>query len=108
MSRETTVKGNTERFSDEFSALIRPHLDVMRRVALKLTRDPSDAEDLLQDVLLTLYKNREKLEQIKILKPWLLRVIRNLFVEQRGGAALVLLIAAISLMASAADAEDSD
>ena len=108
MSVDTTVQGSTECFSDEFDSLIRPHLEVLRRVALKLTRDPSDADDLVQDVLLKVYQNREKLDRIKILKPWLVRVMRNLFIDQVRHAALEPVVVSISQIGCAADSENAD
>ena len=35
-----------------FEAEVLPHLDAMYRTALRLTRNPSDADDLVQDLSL--------------------------------------------------------
>lgn len=55
----------------------------MYRLALHFTKSAPDAEDLVQDVLVSLYERREKLSQIADLQPWLARVIYNRFVDHR-------------------------
>ncbi|MBI2384368.1 MAG: RNA polymerase sigma factor [Gammaproteobacteria bacterium] len=67
--------------------LVRPLLPLLRRVALRLTRRHADAEDLLQDVLLKLCANQERVRQVQALKPWLVRVLYYQFVDQRRRAA---------------------
>jgi len=39
-----------------FDTFVVPHLDVMYRVALSLTKSPADAEDLVQDALIRAYR----------------------------------------------------
>ena len=55
----------------------------MYRLALRFTKSVPDAEDLMQDVLISLYERREKLTEIVDLQTWLARVIHNRFVDQR-------------------------
>lgn len=68
---------------DPFSALLRPHLDRLYRLAFRLTGTRSDAEDLLQDVLTRLYTRRDELSSIENLTPWLGRVLYNRFVDDQ-------------------------
>lgn len=65
-----------------FTALLQPHLDSLRRISLRLTRNPNDSQDLLQDVLLKLYVHRYRLPYVRELKPWLIRVLYHQFVDQ--------------------------
>jgi RNA polymerase sigma-70 factor (ECF subfamily) len=67
----------------EFERLMRPHFDRMYRLACRFTRSVPDAEDLLQDVLVSLFERREPLAEIADLKTWLARVIHNRFIDQR-------------------------
>jgi RNA polymerase sigma-70 factor (ECF subfamily) len=67
--------------SGGFAALLRPHLERLYRLAFRLTGTQSDAEDLLQNVLLKLYERRDELSSISDLAPWLGRVLYNRFVD---------------------------
>ena len=66
-----------------FERLLRPHFARLYRLALHFTKSVPDAEDLLQDVLVSLYERREKLAGIADLRSWLARVVHNRFVDQR-------------------------
>ena len=78
--------GAAEAQPAEFEQLLRPHFARMYRVALHFTRSVPDAEDLLQDVLISLYERRDKLVEIDDLESWLARVIHNRFVDHRRSA----------------------
>lgn len=64
-----------------FEALLRPHIGEMFRVAARLTGSATEAEDLVQSVLLRLYGRPEPLAAIRDLRPWLLRTVYNEFVD---------------------------
>jgi RNA polymerase sigma factor (sigma-70 family) len=64
-----------------FEALIKPHLHGLYRLAYRLTGSVADAEDLLQEVLLRLYR-RGGLHEIESLQVWLKRVLYNQFVDE--------------------------
>jgi RNA polymerase sigma factor (sigma-70 family) len=66
---------------DSFSKQIEPHFDRLFRLAYRLTGSRSDAEDLLQDVMIQLYEQREALAAVTDLSPWLSRVLYNRFVD---------------------------
>jgi RNA polymerase sigma factor (sigma-70 family) len=65
----------------DFDALLGPHLGRLYRLAQRLTGSVADAEDLLQEVLLKLYERRRELSSIKVLAPWLCRVLYNQFLD---------------------------
>ena len=71
-----------DRSRDNFAELLRPYLDRLYRLAFRLTGANSDAEDLLQDVLIKLYQRRDELSSITDLEPWLCRVLYNQFVDE--------------------------
>lgn len=50
--------------------------DVMK-TALYLTRNPSDAEDVAQEVYVRLFRNLDRLSDLAGLRPWLYRVTVN-------------------------------
>jgi RNA polymerase sigma-70 factor (ECF subfamily) len=68
--------------SEQFEALLRPHLDRLYRLAYRLTGAGADAEDLVQDVLVKVYGRRDELTSLDALGPWLGRVLYNRFVDQ--------------------------
>jgi len=75
----------TRSFSDDtsrraqFEAELLPHLDAVYRTALRLTRAPSDAEDLVQDTVLKAYRFFDRFEAGTNARAWLLKIMTNLF-----------------------------
>lgn len=63
-----------------------PILDLLaplRRYAFALTRDRSEADDLVQDALLRGYEQRRQLGTGKAPGPWLRAILRNRFLDRR-------------------------
>jgi RNA polymerase sigma-70 factor, ECF subfamily len=58
------------------------HIDSLYATALRLTRSPSDAEDLVQDTLLKAYRFYDKFEAGTNLKAWLLKIETNTFINR--------------------------
>jgi RNA polymerase sigma-70 factor (ECF subfamily) len=58
-----------------FAAFIRPHLDRLYRLAYRLTGHREDAQDLVQDVLLKLHSQMERLSEVEAVGTWLGRVM---------------------------------
>lgn len=59
-----------------FTRLVLPEVDVMWRVAMSLTRNRADAEDLVQESLLRAYKAIEGFDG-RYPRAWLLTILRN-------------------------------
>lgn len=53
----------------------------MFRVALRLTRDRQDAEDLVSEATLLAWQNFAKIESHNKFKPWILRILTNKFIS---------------------------
>ena len=58
-----------------------PHLDALYRVGLRLTGDPSQAEDLVQDTMLKAYRAWRQYRPGTNAKGWLLTILRNTFIN---------------------------
>jgi len=58
-----------------------PHLDALYRVALRLTGDQSQAEDLVQDTMLKAYRAWRQYQPGTNAKGWLLTILRNTFIN---------------------------
>jgi len=65
-----------------FEVEARPQLDVLYSMALRLTRSPVDAEDLVQDTLVRAYRFYYRFEAGTNFKAWLLRIQMNTFVNR--------------------------
>lgn len=61
----------------QFEALLAPVLDQAYRYALSLTRNPVDAEDLVQDAALHALRGFRTFEPGSAFKPWFFRVLTN-------------------------------
>ena len=64
-----------------FDAEALPHLDALYRVALRLTGDPTQAEDLVQDTMLKAYRSWRQYRPGTNAKGWLLTILRNTFIN---------------------------
>ena len=58
------------------------HLDTLYNVALRLTGNPADAEDLVQETVLKAYRAWEKYERGTNCRAWLVTILRNTFINQ--------------------------
>lgn len=62
------------------------HLDTLYRTALRLTRDPAKAEDLVQDTYVRALRYQHSYRRGTNMKAWLFAIMRNLFWDRfRGG-----------------------
>src|SRR5687768_8666028 len=64
-----------------FEILIEPHLDALFRAAYRLARNRADAEDLVQETCVRAYERIAEPRDPQLIKPWLLRVMHNLFID---------------------------
>jgi len=64
-----------------FERDVLPHLDLMYRVALRLTGDAANAEDLVQDSVLKAFRAWGSFRQGTNARGWLLTIVRNTFIN---------------------------
>ncbi len=76
----TNAPPDLKRESFEREALA--HLDVLYRVALRLTANPSDADDLVQETMLKAYRAWDQYEKGTNAKAWLLTILRHAFINE--------------------------
>src|SRR6056297_1029174 len=66
---------------EDFEKEIIPHLDAMYNFALRLTSDPSDAEDLVQDTIVKAFRFFSSYEKGTNAKAWLFRILKNSYIN---------------------------
>ncbi len=66
----------------EFEDVALPHIDALFNLALKLTRNPKDAEDLVQETFLRAYRFFDSYKPGTHIKAWLFRILRNTFINR--------------------------
>jgi len=72
---------------EEFERAVLLHSANLLAVATRLSRNRSDAEDLVQDTLVKALRARQQYEAGTNLKAWLLKILKNTFINRyrRGG-----------------------
>jgi RNA polymerase sigma-70 factor (ECF subfamily) len=63
----------------DFDREAMPHLGALHGAALRLTRNPGDAEDLVQDAMLRAYRFFDSFEPGTNCKAWLFKILTNTF-----------------------------
>lgn len=72
---------------DTFEAEALGHLDALYGVACRMTKNPADAEDLVQDTMIKAMRARHQFQPGTNLKAWLFKILTNTFINRfrRGG-----------------------
>jgi RNA polymerase sigma-70 factor (ECF subfamily) len=66
----------------EFADQAMEHMPSLYTAALRMTRNPADAEDLVQETYLRAYRGFGGFEQGTNLKAWLYRILTNTFINR--------------------------
>ncbi len=75
--RANLTAGDKERFTEGTL----PLLDSLYASALRMTRNPADAEDLVQETMLRAYRSFDRFEPGTNLKAWLFRIMTNAYIN---------------------------
>jgi len=67
----------------DFRTTILPHRDRLYRLALSITLDTADAEDIVQDTMLKAWERREQWPQIRNIEAWLTQICKNLALDHK-------------------------
>jgi RNA polymerase sigma-70 factor (ECF subfamily) len=65
----------------EFEAVVLEHFHTLYSTALRLTRNPSEAQDLVQETLLKAYRFFDRFEPGTNVKAWLFTILRNTYIN---------------------------
>ena len=72
-----TLEERTERFEHD----VLPYLDQLYSAGMRMTRNPSDAEDLVQETFAKAYASFHQFQPGTNLKAWLFRILTNTFIN---------------------------
>ena len=81
MSTDQPVPETDAERSARFERDALPHLDALYSAALKLTRSPAEAEDLVQDTFLKAFASFHQYSDGTNLRAWLYRIMTNTFIN---------------------------
>ena len=66
---------------EEFEVVVLEHFHTLYSTALRLTRNPSEAQDLVQETLLKAYRFFDRFEPGTNVKAWLFTILRNTYIN---------------------------
>lgn len=72
---------STKDYTDEFSNLVKPHMDQLYRVAFRYTTSKDLAEDLVQTTLTKLFPKTEELLTLEKPGSWIIKVMHRQFID---------------------------
>lgn len=77
----SNVMAGDHELSTRFEREALVHLDQLYAAALRMTRNPADAEDLVQETFIKAFANFHQFEQGTNLRAWLFRILTNTFIN---------------------------
>ncbi|MBA3430989.1 MAG: sigma-70 family RNA polymerase sigma factor [Actinobacteria bacterium] len=78
---EVTRVEISEKDRERFERDTAPLLDSLYAAALRMTRNPADAEDLLQETMMRAYRAFDRFQEGTNLKAWLFRIMTNAYIN---------------------------
>jgi RNA polymerase sigma-70 factor, ECF subfamily len=79
--QETAGQETLEERDQRFEQEVLPYLDQLYSAALRMTRNPADAEDLVQETFAKAYASFHQFQRGTNLKAWLFRILTNTFIN---------------------------
>jgi RNA polymerase sigma-70 factor (ECF subfamily) len=76
------VEGPPHDRKEEFETVALPYLNALFNLAVNLTRNRKDAEDLVQETYLRAYRFFDSYQPNTQIKAWLFRILRNTFINR--------------------------
>ncbi len=72
----------TQQLNEDFEKEVLPHFDALYHFALRMTGDPDEADDLVQETMLKAFRFFDKFEKGTNCKAWLFRILKNTFINE--------------------------
>lgn len=80
--KNPAAAANSEQLRDAFEQQALPLLNQLYGAAMRMTRNPSDAQDLVQDTYARAFAAFHQFKQGTNLKAWLYRILTNTYINQ--------------------------
>jgi len=77
-----SVDIKTQAKHKEFQQEAVPHMDILYNYALRMTSNPDDAHDLVQETFLKAYRFWDKYEKGTNIRAWLFRILKNTYINR--------------------------
>jgi RNA polymerase sigma-70 factor, ECF subfamily len=68
---------------EALAALVSQYAGTLYRVAYSVLRNPSDAEDAVQEAFLRVLRHRETLNEVRDQRVWLIRIVWNIVLDRK-------------------------
>ncbi len=68
---------------ETLAALVSQYAGTLYRVAYSVLRNPSDAEDAVQEAFLRVLRHRETLNEVRDQRVWLIRIVWNVVLDRK-------------------------
>ena len=81
-SAGSAAAGANEIAGLDLAALVRDYSGLLYRVALSVLRNPTEAEDVVQDAFVRVLQHQHSLSAVLDLRPWLVRIAWNLALDR--------------------------
>ena len=65
------------------AALVDQYASTLYRVAFSVLRNPSDAEDAVQEAFLRVLRHRDSLDEVRDHRVWLIRIVWNIVLDRK-------------------------
>ena len=65
------------------AALVEQYATTLYRVAFSVLRNPSDAEDAVQEAFLRVLRHRDSLDEVRDQRVWLIRIVWNIVLDRK-------------------------
>jgi RNA polymerase sigma-70 factor (ECF subfamily) len=82
---DSTVSDDARQHADEetLAALVSQYAGTLYRVAFSVLRNPSDAEDAVQEAFLRVLRHRDTLDEVRDRRVWLIRIVWNIVLDRK-------------------------
>jgi RNA polymerase sigma-70 factor (ECF subfamily) len=82
---DRTVQEETRRHvkDEALAALVEQYASTLYRVAFSVMRNPSDAEDAVQEAFLRVLRHRDGLDEVRDHRVWLIRIVWNIVLDRK-------------------------
>jgi RNA polymerase sigma-70 factor (ECF subfamily) len=68
---------------ETLAALVSQYAGTLYRVAFSVLRNPSDAEDAVQEAFLRVLRHRDTLDEVRDQRVWLIRIVWNIVLDRK-------------------------